>query len=96
MELFRKLFSETAAVIDESKRGAPATLSEEGATDTDILTLLTRRPCTIRDISSGLGLHPEDAAKRLHILSQQGAVVSVRRNDVIFYEAVRGKHDGRD
>jgi len=89
MKRFRKLFSETVAVIDEIERGASTTLSREGATDRDILLLLRRRPCTVRDVSSGLGLHPEDASKRLHILSQQGSVVSVRRNDVIFYEAVR-------
>jgi len=91
MERFRKLFSETAEVITESERGESATSSAGGATDTDILSLLSRRPCTVRGVSSGLGLHPEEVSKRLHVLSKQGAVVSVRRNDVIFYEAVRHK-----
>ena len=91
LENFRKLFSETAEVIGESKRGKSPTSLAGGTTDTDILSLLSRRPCTVRGVSSGLGLHPEEVSKRLHVLSKQGSVVSVRRNDVIFYEAVRQK-----
>jgi len=89
MEHFRKLFSETAEVISESEQGESPSLSAGGATNRDILSLLRRRPCTVRDVSSGLGIHHEEASKHLHVLSKQGAVVSVRRNDVIFYEAVR-------
>jgi DNA-binding transcriptional ArsR family regulator len=91
MEYFRGLFSETAEVISESEQGESPSLSAGGATNRDILSLLSRRPCTVRGVSSGLGLHPEEVSKRLHALSKQGAVVSVRRNDVIFYEAVRHK-----
>lgn len=91
MERFRKLFSETAEVIGEREQGESPVSSAGGATDTDILSLLSRRPCTVRGVSSGLGLHPEEVSKRLHVLSKQGTVIPVRMNDVIFYEAVRHK-----
>ncbi len=91
MEHFRKLFSETAEVIIEIEQGELPHSSAGGATDTGILSLLSRRSCTVRGVSSGLGLHPEEVSKRLHVLSKQGAVVSVRRDGVIFYETVRNK-----
>jgi len=88
---FRKLFSETAEIIVESEQGESPVSSTGGESDTDILSLLSRRPCTVRGVSSGLGLHPEEVSKRLYVLRKQGSVVSVRRNDVIFYETVRHK-----
>ncbi|MGB8993507.1 MAG: hypothetical protein WCD80_15735 [Desulfobaccales bacterium] len=61
------------------------------ATDADILALLSRRPCTIQGVSAGLGLHVEEATKRLQALLEEGSVTTVRNNQTIFYETVRTK-----
>ncbi|MBN1773527.1 MAG: radical SAM protein [Deltaproteobacteria bacterium] len=53
-----------------------------------VLELLGRRPCTIAGMAAGLGLHPNDALKRVEALRQAGRVRAVRRGARTFYEAV--------
>jgi hypothetical protein len=66
-------------------RELPASLRHE-TDDLEILALLSRRPCTVHGISTGLGMNPGEVAKRLHCLSQRGDFIVVRSSDMVFYE----------
>ena len=58
-------------------------------TDGAIIALLNRRPCTVQGIAAGLSLLPNEVLKRLQPLAAQGKVQAVRKNNALFYEAVR-------
>jgi wyosine [tRNA(Phe)-imidazoG37] synthetase (radical SAM superfamily) len=91
MERLRGLFPGTVEVISEEERAeSPSSLTRE-VSDADILALLSRRPCTVQGVSSGLGLHPSEVAKRLEALAIQGPVVTVWRDDAVFYQTARPK-----
>ncbi len=49
-----------------------------------ILNLLTRRPCSLQDIASGLGIHPNEAAKHVDRLLSEGRV-RISRQHGTFY-----------
>jgi wyosine [tRNA(Phe)-imidazoG37] synthetase (radical SAM superfamily) len=85
---FARLFGHTAQVVSDYKprRGRPAGSATEG----DILALLARRPCTVQGIADGLGLHVNEVAKHLDILTNRDAVIPVRKNGSVFFEIVRG------
>jgi predicted ArsR family transcriptional regulator len=89
MERLRRFFDGAAEAIGEGERDESPTPFSAETSDADILALLSRRPCTLHGVSAGLGLNVSEAAKRLQVLSQQGSVRSLRKNDAIFYEAVR-------
>ena len=91
MEGFKGLFTGTVEAISESEQDKSDALSSSETTDADLLALLSRRPCTLEDVSAGLGLPAVEAVKRLRVLSQQGAIISVERSHAIFYETVRTK-----
>jgi predicted ArsR family transcriptional regulator len=59
------------------------------ATERDILALLTRRPCTVQGIADGLGLHVNEVAKHLDMLSNSDEVIPVRKNGSVFFEMAR-------
>ena len=90
MEQMKKiagLFSMKVEVISEYQGSGLPLLSTRETMDESILSLLSRRPCTVQGISSGLGLNAAEIIKRLQQLSRRGAVKSVRRNSEIFYES---------
>ena len=88
MAAFARLFGRGASVVSEHRpRGAAGSGT---LADGDILALLTRRPCTARGISKGLGLHLGEIIKRLDLLTDRGAVTPVRKNGSVFFETVRG------
>lgn len=89
MERLRRFFDGVAEAIGEGEQDESLTPFSAEISDADILALLSRRPCTLHGVSAGLGLNASEAAKRLQGLSQRGSVRSVRKNDAIFYEAVR-------
>jgi len=55
------------------------------ATSSDILTLLKRRPCTLPDISGGLGIHPNEALKYLNCLMNDGTITGMIKGRSFFY-----------
>ncbi|MBN2464539.1 radical SAM protein [candidate division WOR-3 bacterium] len=65
MERFRGFFPVRTEVICETgpKRLRPSLAGR--ASDADILALLSRRPCTARDVARGLGIHLMEAIKLL-------------------------------
>ncbi len=89
MERLGELLSGRVEVISEYAPIPSTAESVYETTDGDILALLSRRPCTVQGISSGLGLNPGETTKRLQALAQQGVVMAVRRDNAVFYEKVR-------
>jgi wyosine [tRNA(Phe)-imidazoG37] synthetase (radical SAM superfamily) len=86
MEELRKLVpGKVELIVEQSHAKLPASQRKE-TDDLEILALLSRRPCTVQGISTGLGMNPGEVAKRLHCLSQRGDVIVVRSNDMVFYE----------
>jgi wyosine [tRNA(Phe)-imidazoG37] synthetase (radical SAM superfamily) len=53
----------------------------------DILTLLQRRPCSIEDISAGLGLHRNEVVKYIEELSAEGKIEAIPQNQKLYYKA---------
>ena len=53
----------------------------------DILTLLQRRPCSIEDISAGLGLHRNEVVKYIEELSAEGKIEAKPQNQKLYYKA---------
>ena len=90
MASFARLVGRGAGVVSGRRpRRSPAP-APGVVTDGDILALLTRRPCTARGISEGLGLHIGEVTKRLDILADRGEVAPVRKDGAVFFETVRG------
>ncbi|RKY23214.1 MAG: hypothetical protein DRP62_06335, partial [Planctomycetota bacterium] len=50
-----------------------------------VLSMLKRRPCSLDDICSGLGIHRNEALKYISHFQQQGIVHSEEKNGVIFF-----------
>jgi predicted ArsR family transcriptional regulator len=55
----------------------------------DIPALLGRRPCTSADLASGLGIHVNEALKRLDALIKAGKVTTVLVGGRTFYTVAR-------
>jgi wyosine [tRNA(Phe)-imidazoG37] synthetase (radical SAM superfamily) len=53
-----------------------------------IVSLVSRRPCTVQGIASGLGLHPNEVQKALDVLCAKGAVGSERAAGAVFFKGV--------
>ena len=89
LEKLATLFEGTVEVISESVDTEAPALPRRPVSDEEILALLSRRPCTLQGVSSGLALRPGEVVKMLDGLSRQGTVRTVRRNGALFYEAAR-------
>ena len=53
----------------------------------DVLTLLQRRPCSVEDISAGLGLHRNEVVKYVEELSLEGKIEAKPQNQRLYYKA---------
>jgi len=53
----------------------------------DVLSVLKRRPCSLTDICSGLGISRNEALKYITHFRQQGLVHSEQKGDVTFFKA---------
>jgi wyosine [tRNA(Phe)-imidazoG37] synthetase (radical SAM superfamily) len=83
------LFSGKTEVIGEGEVEHTRLSTPNGISDEDLLALLSRRPCTVQDVSVGLGLHINEAAKRLTALCERGLLIALRNTKDVFYEAMR-------
>ncbi len=61
----------------------------------DLLSLLSRRPCTSEDVAHGLGLHANEALKYLNAFVVAGNVATVRMGDKVFYTVKRPENNLR-
>ena len=84
MERFTAIFGDGAEVIADY-RGTHQK-DEFIARREDIVTLLRRRPCTIQDISEGLGLHRNEVVKYIQELSENGVIESELRVSRLYYK----------
>jgi predicted ArsR family transcriptional regulator len=53
----------------------------------DILSMLKRRPCSLDDICSGLGIHRNEALKHITELQQRKLIDSEVKNGRTFFKA---------
>jgi len=53
----------------------------------DVLAMLKRRPCTVEDISAGLGISGEEALEFIQVLQQQGVISCEEKGEVRFFKA---------
>jgi wyosine [tRNA(Phe)-imidazoG37] synthetase (radical SAM superfamily) len=53
----------------------------------DVLSVLKRRPCSLDDLSSGLGISRTEALKYVTHFKQQGLVHSEQKGDITFFKA---------
>lgn len=56
-------------------------------TERQILSMLQRRPCSLDDICSGLGIHRNEATKYTTALQKEGLIQPEEREGKIFYRA---------
>ncbi len=77
------LFTPHAEVIAD----LPASAGIGSAAQADVLALVSRRPCTVADIASGLGIHHGEALKAATALVNQGAAQLHTHQGRSFYRA---------
>ncbi len=53
----------------------------------DVLSMLRRRPCSLNDIASGLGIGRDTALKYVTRFQQQGVVGSIEKDGITFFKA---------
>ncbi len=59
----------------------------------DVLNLLRRRPCSMDDIASGLGMHRNEVVKYVEHLSAEGLLLQTRTEGRLHYHAAQGRGD---
>lgn len=79
------LFDPAAEIVSEApaRETAPALGAPVG--DDEVLALVARRPCTVRDVASGLRLQPAEAIKLLEAMVGRRRVRTIRQDDEVFY-----------
>ncbi|MDQ1328274.1 MAG: Radical protein [Candidatus Poribacteria bacterium] len=58
-----------------------------------IMSLLKRRPCTVDDIATSLGIHINEAIKYVNHLIENGLIRQLRSNNNWYYEISKQKED---
>jgi len=89
MHVLKGLFPGVVEVISPFKQVNPVTIADSPFQNTEIISLLGRRPCTANGVASGLGINPIEATKRLQVLCQQRILKHVHRDGELFYELAR-------
>jgi wyosine [tRNA(Phe)-imidazoG37] synthetase (radical SAM superfamily) len=89
LESLAPLFSGKTEVIREATAEHTLPVAPNSMNDEDLLALVRRRPCTAHDVSIGLGIHINEATKRLSALCQRGLVTALRNDKDVFYERMR-------
>lgn len=89
MERFARLFGDNAEVI----AGAETlhTKHSPPIAGRDVLNLLRRRPCSLADITTGLGIHPLEASHHVQALLEDGAIMAQEQNGATFYLVKDGR-----
>lgn len=60
---------------------------QERQVTADVLSMLKRRPCSVPDLCTGLGITAEEASRQVADLQRRGLVVSEPRGRVIYFRA---------
>jgi wyosine [tRNA(Phe)-imidazoG37] synthetase (radical SAM superfamily) len=53
----------------------------------DVLSMLKRRPCSVQDLCTGLGITAEEATRQLSDLRRGGLIVADPRGDTVYFRA---------
>jgi wyosine [tRNA(Phe)-imidazoG37] synthetase (radical SAM superfamily) len=53
----------------------------------DVLSMLKRRPCSVQDLCTGLGITADEAMRQIADLRSQGLAVAEPRGDVVYFRA---------
>jgi wyosine [tRNA(Phe)-imidazoG37] synthetase (radical SAM superfamily) len=88
MLALKGIFPGEVDIINKSERDGAHVSAFAQARDVDILALLSRRPCTSRDVAGGLGIHVTEALKHLDALIKAGKVTTVLVGGRTFYVVV--------
>jgi wyosine [tRNA(Phe)-imidazoG37] synthetase (radical SAM superfamily) len=90
------LFPSGAEIISAERADRPPAETETGASDADILAILRRHPCTVRDAADALHIHPTETLKILAGLVEAGKAKTAVLNGQTFYlEAESGIPGGK-
>ncbi len=79
-------FSPPAETIADFRRKPSAATSQ--ADSERLLALLWRRPCSVEDVASGLGIPPPEAAKHLETLCAEGSLEPYRTSETLYYRII--------
>ncbi|MDY0145383.1 MAG: radical SAM protein [Kiritimatiellia bacterium] len=93
MEALAGLFHPRAEVIANFSAAPGSTVA---VTETGILEMLRRRPCTAGQLAGVLGLHLNEVAKYTGHLISEGRIQALPRGDEIYYEASRTGASGHN
>lgn len=81
----KKNYAKTGSIQNKSKSSVP---SLDGVDILQsLLSMLKRRPCSLDDISSSLGIHSSHAIKYITLLIQKDLIRSEQKNGITFYKA---------
>ena len=78
-------------VVTESLRSQQTYSSTGKDVAGQIVALLSRRPCTVAGIASGLGLRPNEVIKHLEELRVAGAIEPLPSEGKHYYRAIRNE-----
>ena len=85
MLVLKEIFQGQVDIISDIQPGNWRTLSDSDSAGNDVLSLLSRRPCTSADIAHSLGLHLSEALKYLDALVTAGKVTTIPMSQKTFY-----------
>jgi len=88
LERFAAAFQPRAQVAADTARVHQQ--PEFAATRRHVLLLLRRRPCTLEDVATGLGLHRNQAAKFVQELIERKQAAPTRVGDATYYKSTNG------
>lgn len=83
LQTLAQIFDPPAQIIGEFKSDDQSTQSS--AQMNDVLEIIKRRPCTINDITAGLGIPRTEAMKYIKTLSSQKKITTSRQNNQTYY-----------
>ena len=85
LEQLRGQFAGFCEVIAEHRPVQPIGPVAGINAELDIVALVSRRPCTVEGLATGLGLPPNEVVKHLEALCARGVVRSKRSDNAVFY-----------
>ena len=91
MQELANLFGSRAEVVTDFQEAhkRPEMLAKRD----DVLNLLRRRPCSVEDVASGLGIHRNEVVKHLQHLMEEGEVRTKATGSIVFYVITKNETD---
>ncbi|PKN71088.1 MAG: radical SAM protein [Deltaproteobacteria bacterium HGW-Deltaproteobacteria-12] len=86
MKNLATLFTGAVDIINDDESVDLSVAAAKDIANEEIFSLLARRPCTLSGICSGLGLHPQDAVKKLKKLLDEKRITTLRTSHAVFYK----------